>query len=414
MSAPTLPPAVPFNPFVSPQLDDPYPVMATLREQSPVFFSEQFDAWVVTRYDDISAIMRDPARFSSRAMGVVPPNLPAEVRAILDDGYREAPMVNSDPPEHGRWRSVYNKIFTPTRLTMLEPRIRALTEALVDDFIAAGRVELMRAFAYPQPMRVMLDMMGLPEGDMDRIKEWCDAWGMLLYAPLPPDQLKKCAEGARDYQRYIAEVVARRRARPGDDFMSALVQTPMEGEPPSDGEYAAQIAGTIFAGNESTTCLIGSAVHILLKQPDLWATLCAQPGLIPRAVEEVLRLEAPFMGFIRIATAESEVGGIPIPEGARVLVMFSAGNHDPTQFTAPTQCRFERTSANPHLSFGKGIHFCTGAPLARLEARIALEVLTARLPRPRLADQPIPYIPGLLRGPLQLGLEWDVSAAPSS
>ena len=411
MSAPILPPAVPFHPFVSPQLEDPYPVMATLREQSPVFFSEQLGAWVVTRHDDIYAVMRDPARFSSKAAAVVPSDLPTEVRAILDDGYHEAPMINSDPPEHGRWRSIYNKLFSPARMAMLEPRIRALTEALVDDFIAAGHVELMRAFAYPQPMRVMLDMMGLPAGDMDRIKAWCDAWGMLLLAPLPPDQLKICAEGARDYHRYIAEVVARRRARPGDDFMSALVQAPMDGERPSDGEYAAQIAGTIFAGNESTTCLIGSAVHILLKQPELWATLRAQPALIPKAVEEILRLEAPFMGLFRTTTTESEVGGVSIPEGARVLAMFAAGNHDPTQFPAPTQCQFERTSTNPHLSFGKGIHFCSGAPLSRLEARIALDVLTTRLPQPRLANRPIPYIPGLMRGPLQLGLEWDVSAA---
>jgi cytochrome P450 len=175
---------------------------------------------------------------------------------------------------------------------------------------------------------VMLDMMGLPAGDMDRIKAWCDAWGMLLFAPLPPDQQKICAQGARDYHRYITELVVRRRARLGDDFISALVQAPMEGQRLSDGEYAAQIAGTIFAGNESTTCLIGSAVHILLKQPELWATLRAQP-----------------------------------------------------------------------------------APLARLEARIALDVLTTRLPQPRIANQPIPYIPGLLRGPLQLSLEWDVSTA---
>jgi cytochrome P450 len=412
MSAPIVPPAVPFDPFVSPQLDDPYPVMATLRERSPVFFSEQLGAWVVTRHDDICAVMRDPARFSSRAVAVAPPDLPPEARAILDDGYCEPPMVNSDPPQHGRWRSVYNRLFTPTRMAALEPRIRAFTETLVDDFIAAGRVELMRAFAYPQPMRVMLHMMGLPEADMDRIKAWCDAWGMLMFAPLPADQLKICAEGARDYQRYIAEVVARRRARPGDDFVSALVQAPIEGDRPSDAEYAAQIAGTIFAGNESTTCLIGSAVHILLKQPELWATLRVERGLIPRAVEEILRLEAPFLGFIRIATAESEVGGVRIPEGARVLAMFGAGNHDPGEFPDPAQCRFERTSTNPHLSFGKGIHFCSGAPLARLEARIALEVLTARLPQPRLAAQPIAYIPGLLRGPLQLGLEWDVPAAP--
>lgn len=348
--------------------------------------------------------MRDPGRFSSRAVGVAPPDLPAEVRAVLDDGYHEAPMLNSDPPEHGRWRSIYNKLFAPTRLTALEPRIRALTESLVDGFADASGVELMRAFAYPQPMRVMLDMMGLPEHDMDRIKAWCDAWGLLLFVPMPPDQLKACAEGARDYQRYIAALVAERRERPGDDFISALVRAPMEGERPSDGVYAAQIAGTIFAGNESTTCLIGSAVHILLKDPERWDLLRARPALIPKAVEEILRLEAPFLGFVRLATADTEVGGVGIPAGGRVLVMFGAGNRDPARFSAPERCQFERPDAATHLGFGKGIHFCTGAPLARLEARIALEVLTRRLPRPRLVDEQVRYLPGLMRGPIELNL----------
>ncbi|HMA38066.1 MAG TPA: cytochrome P450 [Chloroflexia bacterium] len=412
MTAPSPSPAVTFNPFVPPQLDDPYPVLAALREHSPVFFSDLLGAWVVTRYDDLSEVLRDPTRFSSQAVAAVPPNLPAEVQAILADGYHNPPLVNSDPPEHGRWRAVYNKLFAPPRMAALAPRIRALTEALVDGFIAEGRVELMRAFAYPLPMRVLLDMMGLPVSDMERIKAWCDTWGMLMFAPLPPDQQQRCAQAARDYQRYITEVVAERRARPGEDFISAFVQAPMAGERPADSEYAALVAGTLFAGNESTTCLIGSAVHCLLKQPAHWEMLRAQPTLIPKAVEEILRLDPPFMGFIRIATTTSEIGGVVIPAGARVLALFSAGNHDPAQFPAPEQCQFERATANQHLAFGKGIHFCSGAPLARLEARIALEVLTTRLPQPRLADQAVPYIPGLLRGPMQLVVEWAAPPTP--
>ena len=413
---PTLaPPVITFNPFVAPQLDDPYPALAALREQSPVFFSDLLGSWVVTRYDDISAVLRDTTRFSSQAAAVMPPNLPASVQAILADGYHEGPLVNTDPPEHERWRAAFNKFFSPRRMTALAPRIRALTEELVDGFIGAGRVEVMRDFAYPLTMRVLLDLMGLPVSDMERIKGWCDAWSMLLFAPLSLEQQQACARAVCDYQRYILGVVTERRAHPGDDFISAFIQAPMEGERPSDSEYAAQVAGTILAGNESTTCLLGSAVRVLLQQPKHWALLCDQPAMIPKAVEEVVRLDPPFMGLLRTTTQAAELGGVVIPAGARVLPLFSAGNHDPAQFAEPEQCQFARSSANPHLAFGKGIHFCPGAPLARLEARIALEVLTARLPAPRLADQPISYIPGLLRGPMQLVVEWDPAlTAPGS
>ncbi len=406
------PPAITFNPFVSPQLNDPYPALAALREHSPVFFSDLLGAWVVTRYADISAVLRDTTRFSSQAAAVLPPNLPASVQAILADGYHEGPLVNTDPPEHERWRSAFNKFFSPPRMAALAPRIRALTEELVDGFIAAGRVELMCDFAYPLTMRVLLDLMGLPASDMARTKAWCDAWSMLLFAPLSLDQQQACARAVCDYQRYILGVVAERRAQPGEDFISAFIQAPMEGEPPADSLYAAQVAGTILAGNESTTCLLGSAVRILLQQPSHWEMLRAQPSMIPKAVEEIVRLDPPFMGLLRTTTTASEVGGVMIPAGARVLPLFSAGNHDPAQFPAPEQCQFARAGANPHLAFGRGIHYCPGAPLARLEARIALEVLTSRLPAPRLADQPIPYIPGLLRGPMQLVVEW--GAAPTA
>jgi len=411
MTATLVPPAVTFNPFVSPQLDDPYPTLAALREQSPVFFSEMLGAWVVTRYDDISAMLRDTTRFSSQGAAVMPPNLPASVQAILADDYREGPLVNSDPPEHERWRAAFNKFFSPRRMAELAPRIRAITEELVDGFISKGRVEVMREFAYPLTMRVLLDLMGLPAGDMERVKAWCDQWTMLIFAPLTTEQQEACARAVCDYQRYMLAVVKERYTQPGDDFVSVFIQTPMAGERPDDREYASQAAGAILAGNESTTCLIGSAVHILLKQPDHWAMLCAQPTIIPKAVEEIVRLDPPFMALSRTATTDTEVGGVVIPAGARVLPLFSAGNHDPAHFSAPEQCQFARTSANPHLGFGKGIHFCPGAPLARLEARIALEVLTSRLPAPRLADQPVPYIPGFLRGPLELVVEWEVPSA---
>ena len=403
-----------FDPLVSPQLENPYPVYAQARQEAPVLFSPIHDAWVVTRYDDVLAILRDPSRFSSshRFRDPVAPSpevqaelaqLPAEIRLL----------VNEDPPTHRRTRSLVSKAFSPTHITAIAPRVHTIAHELIDQFCAAGHADLVRQYTYPLPMRVLLEFVGLPVEDADFIKQWCQDHILLSVPGMSAAQQLKSARTEVAFRRYADALIAERRHHPQSDLLSALIHVEVDGERALDEvELSSLLQQLLFAGHETTTNLLSNTFFHLLREPDLWQALQANPALVPNAVEEGLRHDAAIPGMFRTATQDVTIAGVAIPAGARIFLAFASANRDERLFAMPDQFDLSRFNADKHLSLGHGIHFCIGATLARLEARIGIEVLLERLPELRLVPgQRITYLPSLINRALQhLHVTW---GAPS-
>jgi cytochrome P450 len=366
----------------------------------------------VTRYDDIVAILRDPDTFSSRDTIPTHPDMEPEVQAALR-GYRHPKhLINSDPPEHARLRGLVNHGFAPRRVAALEPAIREVAGALIAGFQSDGRADLVEQLAYPLPLTVILRMLGIPPADMDACKRmsrditpW--AWGA---ATLPTDVLVECARGMVAFQEYSTALVAARRHEPQDDLISHLVSAHEDGRAAlSDDEIVELLPGLILAGHETTANLITNTVRLLLCDTDQWDALDVSPELIPAAVEEGLRCDTSVNGMIRTVTRDATIGGTPLREGDRLFLLFGSANHDESQYFQSEQFRVPRPDNEPpHLAFGRGIHYCIGAPLARLEARVALELMRSSLANMRLASGPLDHYPNFLfRGYKRLDVLWD-------
>ncbi|HEX6288139.1 MAG TPA: cytochrome P450 [Herpetosiphonaceae bacterium] len=402
-----------YNPFIPPQRDDPYPFYAQARRAEPVCHIPYLNLWLVTRHEDVFAVLRDPARFSSADFLKPMVPWPPELARVLDSGYPEAPgLVNNDPPAHDRIRALFSAAFSPRRVAELAPRIHALAHALVDQFVDQGHVDLVSHFADPLPMTVIGDLLGIPRSDIRMLKRWCDD-RMLLYAPeIPLEQKLVFAENYLQFQRYCAAMIADRRANPRDDLTTALVEARVEGLTPlTNAEIIVNILVLFFAGHETTSSVIAQMVYLLLNDPDQWRALHADRSLLPAAIEEGVRITSPVQGEPRTTTEPVELGGVQLPAGARLHAMYASANHDETVFPDPERFDIERDNLKRHLGFGWGVHFCLGASLARLELRIALETLLDRLPNLRLAPNFTPeFVPSFfLRNPTRLLLTWDTA-----
>jgi cytochrome P450 len=334
----------------------------------------------------------------------VPDDPPPEVQAELAKLPPEvALLVNEDPPTHRRTRALVSKAFLPRYVAAMAPRVQAIAHELVDQFRTDGHADLVRQYTYPLPMRVLLECIGLPVEDAEFIKQWCHDH-MLLSAPgISKTQQLQSARTEVAFNRYVNTLIAERRRHPQSDLLSALIQAEVEGERPlGDVELNALLQQLLFAGHETTTNLLSGLLLSLLSEPDLWRALLANPSLIPNAVEEGLRQDAPIPGMFRTATQDVTLAGVAIPSGARVFLAFAAANRDPRIFVEPERFDVHRSNADQHLSLGHGIHYCIGAALAKLEARIGLEVLLARLPTLQLVPgQPLVYLPSLINRALQ-------------
>jgi cytochrome P450 len=404
-----------FDPWDSAYIDDPYPFFVRARPQQPVFYSPDIDMWVISRYDDISAVLRDPQRFSAaNALAPVSPFAPEARQILIDGGYAPKPgLTNNDPPAHTRVRSHINKVFSARRVAQMAPRIRQYANTLLDAFAGDGQADLIKQFAHPLPLLVVLGICGIPDSDMEQIKGWCG--NRLLFVLGRPSVEQQCSI-ARDlvaFWKYVKAFCEQRRCEPQDDLTSDLAAIVAADPSALDMlELTSIIFSLSLAGHETTSSLIGSALKHLLTHREQWEQLCANPALIENAVEEILRIDAPLMIWRRIATEEIEVSGVTIPQGAKLALVLGSGNHDEAHFAHPEQLDICRQNAHAHLTFGKGIHYCVGAPLARLEARIALELLAQHLPGLRLVpDQQSIYTPMFsFRGPKQLLVAWDAAS----
>jgi cytochrome P450 len=406
----TIEPTLEFNHLVPPLLEDPYPLYERLRREAPVVYNPIFGMWFVTRHDDVVTVLKDPARFSSADILTPGHAFSAEELAILEGAYSGVyPLLSSDPPVHTRVRAVAGKAFSAQRIAAMEPRVRAIATDLVESFASEGRADLVKRFTHPFPMRLTSEMFGASAADLDAIKRWCDDETIYIMAPLPPDRRLECARSVAAYRTYLRDLVEAHRTSPRDDIVTALIDARAEGEPAlSTDEIVGVLCVLIFAGHETTTNMIGSTLLALLRRPGLWQTLRDDPSRIPAAVEEGLRFDAPVAGMTRTVTEDTELAGVSLPKGAKVFVIFGSANRDPACAPDPDRFDIHRPAQVQHLSFGRGPHFCIGASLARLEGRVALEILTQRLPNARLAtEEAPPYLPNLAhRGPSALDVAW--------
>jgi cytochrome P450 len=399
-----------YNPLAPDQLANPYPLMAAARRDTPIFYAPSFNLYVVTRYQDIWTVLREPQTFSSAQSTAVRTTLTPKAAAMLQEAIAEVDtLVTNDPPSHTRFRGLLSKAFTPRRVAEREGQVREVANALVDRFIGAGSADIVWQFAYPLPMRIIASILGVPDRDLDTFKKWSDHAVLRLSTNLTEEQEVACISSLIEFQRYFGAMIEERRQAPRDDMLTDLVNARLEGEAPLTlPEMLSVLQQLLVAGNETTTNLIGNAVGLFLAHPDRWRAVCADPSLAANAIEEVLRMEAPVQGLFRTTTRPVELGGVQLPAGAQLQLLYASGNRDETEFPDPDAFDIHRANARNHLSFGGGVHFCIGASLARLEGRIALETLAQRVPTLRLAagEKPVRTPHFFLRGFEHLRVEW--------
>ncbi|KYG10567.1 hypothetical protein BE21_11305 [Sorangium cellulosum] len=392
---------------------DPYPFYAEARRGAPVFFNASANSWFVTRPEDVLTALRDTERFSSEHMMKPRTPLAPEVVALLGDPNARLPtMLTTDPPDHTRLRGLVSKGFTPQRVAAMEPQLRAIADELIGGFAAEGRADLIQRFAFPFTAFVIGDMLGMPRADIARLKRWSDDWIRLVWNAEPLERMVEAAKGLLAFQRYFAEVIAERRRSLGDDLLSAVIRAQLDdGAQLSEEELIALPMQLIMAGHETTLHLIGNALVLLLERPAHLAAVREDPARIGDVIEETLRLDGPLLWIGRHTTVEVELGGVKLPAGAIVQLAVCSANHDEGLFSEPTAFNPCRANADRHFSFGRGAHFCLGAPLARLEGRVALEQLLARLPNLRLdPDQPPVRAAAIgFRGFDHLAARWDAT-----
>ena len=365
--------------------DDPFPYFAEMRSRcpvQPVRLSDGHDAWVILGHEASRQALNDPG--ISKDMLAALADDPDVVAEGLPGPAFSRHMLNVDPPDHTRLRRLVAKAFLPSRVAALEPRIQALTDELLDQLAAQGpeaTVDLVEGFAHPLPFRVICELLGVPEGDRPPLHDW---FAVLLrpWGDDPPPEAVRASDGI---VAYLGELVEAKRRSPGDDLVSVLVSAGDDDDRLTDQELLSSLFQLIVAGHDTTSANIGNSVVALLDHPDQLDALRADLGQMPAAVEELLRYSAPVPhATFRKTTGPLAVGGTEIPGGQQVLVCLAAANHDPAAHPDPEVLDIGRP-ARTHLAFGHGIHFCLGAPLARLEARVALTTLLRRFPELRLA-----------------------------
>ncbi|MGR8010126.1 cytochrome P450 family protein [Streptomyces hypolithicus] len=376
---------------------DPYPAYAWLREHAPVHrttLPSGVDAWLVTRYADARQALadlrlsKDPAHHAGSAHAKGRTGIPGERKADL-----MTHLLNIDPPDHTRLRRLVSKAFTPRTVAAFAPRVQELTDRLIDAFAEKGTADLIHDFAFPLPIYAICDLLGVPREDQDDFRDWA---GMMMRHMKPGQGSGPRGGVARSVKKmrdYLAELIHRKREAPGDDLISGLIRASDHGEHLTENEAAAMAFILLFAGFETTVNLIGNGVYALLRNPRerdrLQRALSAgDTGLLATGVEELLRYDGPVeLATWRYATEPLTLGGQDIAAGDPVLVVLAAADRDPDRFDDPDTLDLSRRD-NPHLGYGHGIHYCLGAPLARLEGQTAIATLLRRLPDLRLAVEP--------------------------
>lgn len=373
-------------------LEDPFPFYEMGRQVSPLFVPNM-GIWMVFKYEECLAILRDNASWSSAG-------------PMQDPETSQASMLGSDPPRHTRLRGLVNQAFTPKMIEQMEPRLRQIACELLDEATARGECDLVEALSYPLPVIAIAEILGVEPEKRDSFKRWSDEVVATLGSGNGDGGVSETTY--EEMRTYFSRLCEERRASPRQDVISALVRAEMDGEKLNFEELLQMLILLLVAGNETTTNLIGNAMLEFMDHPEELAKVEADPRLIPAALEEVLRINSPVQATVRRATKDIEFQGKQIAAGQQVVVWLAAANRDPQQFADPLTFDIARTP-NRHLSFGMGIHFCLGAPLARLEAKIALEELFKRATNFRRTDERLlPRVPTfIMRGVRELPIAFD-------
>src|SRR6266478_5169954 len=383
-----------FNPMDAEFIADPYPTYHRLRTEDPVHHSA-LGFWVLTRYEDVVTALRDPRLAKEAIASFVAARFGAPVPAI------GLSMLDRDPPDHTRLRGLVNKAFTPRVVEGLRPHIQKIVDGLLARVEGAGTMDLIEEFAYPLPVTVICQMLGVPVEDRERFKQWgLDIARGLDAILLPPDSdvARRSVAARRALSDYFRALIAERRAAPRGDMLSALIAAEEAGDKLSEDELLATCILLLIAGHETTVNLIGNGTLALLRHPGELRRLRETPGLIASAVEELLRYDGPVQRTARIPSTDVTIGGRTIGKGEMVMPFIGAADRDPAQFADPDRLDLARTD-NRHIAFGWGIHFCLGAPLARVEGQIAIDTLVRRFPKLELVTNEPEYRQSLtLRG----------------
>jgi cytochrome P450 len=395
--------AMPTDMLAPEALVNPECYFGRLREKDPIHWNEQRKMWIITRYEDVIWVCRQPHLFSSDKLGFNVKELPEKDREQYRERYSAIystyPVWLSavDNPLHDHIRLVVNQVWTPTQVEKRRPRIRQFIHELLDEAEKKDQVEFIKDFTLPLPIKIILDFLDLPHEDWKEIKNYSDQW--LTYhfgGGTDPARWQSGVDGIEGLKGYVKPRVKERNARPQDDYISKLLKAEWKGDRLTEDEVIVHCANLLFAGHETTTNLLANAVHLLLSHRDQWDRLCKDSMLIPTAVEEVTRLEGAIKSMMRYALGDVEIRGKKIRKGELVLLVNTAANRDPGKFAEPL-CANVGRRPNPHLSFGQGIHICLGAPLVRLEANEMFLALTQRFPNMRLATDHFEYH-AILRG----------------
>ena len=391
----------------------PFHVYQQLQEEAPVWQMPGTNVFVVTRYDDIREIIRDPGRFSSSFSALLNTGSSnEEVNTIYGQGYEMVEtLLTQDPPRHRVYRNLVNKVFSNKRIEGMRSEVEKMSNELIDQWIDEPEVDLLNRFCVPLPIYVISDQLGVPRSELSLIKKWSDASASRLGRLADEEEQIQNAKDIVEFQHYFAALLDRMREAPEDNIISDLANNTIdEGRLLTKPEALGMIQQILVAGNETSTSAIAGGVVLLIQNPEQQAMLRQHPDLIPGAVEEILRLETPTSGMWRRATADTEIGGVDIPEGAFLMVRFAAGNRDESIFTDGGAMSVARENADSHLAFGQGTHFCLGAQLARMEMQVALTGLLNRTTDWALVEgkNPLKHSPNvLLRGLTDLHISFN-------
>ncbi len=367
----------------------PFPGYAALRAEAPVYHHPGTGMYFVSRLDTINQVLRDPETFSSQAanVGTVDrdPAVMEKIRRIGAEGWpRAETMLSIDPPLHTRYRKQVSLAFSPRRIAAQEDAVRRIVDELIDELPTDGDVDFKEAFAVPFPVRVIAHVLNMPAGHEADIKRWSDNAVAALGAHLTPEARCEAARGVVECQQFWHDLVEQRRADPQDDILTDLVQTTFDD--PDGGprplrfpEIFSIVQQLMVAGNETTTKLFTETTRLLIENPEWFQRMKDDPSVVPAVVEEGLRMSSPNQGLFRTVTADTELEGVPLPAGSRLWIIFGSANRDERAFPGPDRFDPGRSNLKDHIAFGKGVHFCIGAPLSRLEGRVGYEHLARRI-----------------------------------